>query len=123
MDESFCVSSLDTAIRLYGSPEIFNTDRGSQYTGKSFTGVLKEHGIRISMDGKGRAMDNIMVERLWRSVKYEGVYTKEYLNVTELVQGLKKYFYFYNNERPHQNLGYKTPFEVYSDAASIALAS
>lgn len=123
MDESFCVSSLETALRLYGSPEVFNTDQGSQYTGKAFTGVLNEHCIRISMDGKGRAMDNIMVERLWRSVKYEEVYTKEYSSVTELVQALKKYFYFYNNERPHQNLGYKTPFEVYSKKVSVSLAA
>ena len=123
MDESFCVSSLETAIRLYRSPEIFNTDQGSQYTGKAFTGMLKEHCIRISMDGKGRAMDNIMVERLWRSVKYEEVYTKEYSSVTELVQGLKEYFHFYNNERPHQSLGNKTPFEVYSETVSVPLAA
>jgi len=123
MDESFCVSSLETALRRYGSPEIFNTDQGSQYTGKAFTETLKEHGVRISMDGKGRAMDNIMVERLWRSVKYEEVYTKEYPGVTELIQGLKEYFYFYNNERPHQSLGYKTPFEVYSEAVGVPLAA
>jgi len=123
MDESFCVSSLETALRLYGSPGIFNTDQGSQYTGKAFTGALKENGIRISMDGKGRAMDNIMVERLWRSVKYEEVYTKEYPGVTDLVQGLKEYFYFYNNERPHQSLGDKTPFETYSAEVDVSLAA
>jgi len=123
MDESFCVSSLETALRLYGIPEVFNTDQGSQYTGKAFTGVLNEHCIRISMDGKGRAMDNIMVERLWRSVKYEEVYTKEYASVTELVQALKEYFCFYNNERPHQSLGDKTPVEVYSKEVSVSLAA
>jgi len=123
MDESFCVSCLETALRHYGSPGIFNTDQGSQYTGRAFTGTLKEHGVRISMDGKGRAMDNIMVERLWRSVKYEEVYTKEYASVTELVQGLKVYFTFYNNERPHQSLGNKTPFEVYSEAVGVPLAA
>jgi len=123
MDESFCVSSLETALRLHGSPEVFNTDQGSQYTGKAFAGTLQEHCIRISMDGKGRAMDNIMVERLWRSVKYEEVYTKEYPGVTELVQGLKEYFQFYNNERPHQSLGDKTPFEVYSKQVRVSLAA
>ncbi len=123
MDGSFCVSSLGTALRIHGSPEVFNTDQGSPYTGKAFTEVLQEHGIRISMDGKGRAMDNIMVERLWRSVKYEEVYTKEYPGVTELIQGLKKYFHFYNNERPHQRLGDKTPFEVYSQQARVSLAA
>ena len=123
MDESFCVSSLETALRLYGSPGIFNTDQGSQYTGKAFTGALKERRISISMDGKGRAMDNIMVERLWRSVKYEEVYTKEYPGVADLVQGLKEYFYFYNNERPHQSLGDKTPFETYSAEVDVSLAA
>ena len=113
MDDSFCVSALERAIRLYGTPEIFNTDQGSQYTGAAFTGVLKEHGIQISMDGKGRATDNIMVERLWRSVKYEEVYLKEYATVTELVANLKRYFYFYNAERPHDSLGTRTPDEFY----------
>lgn len=113
MDDSFCVSALERAIRLYGTPEIFNTDQGAQYTGAAFTGVLKEHGIQISMDGKGRAMDNIMVERLWRTVKYEEVYLKEYATVTELVANLKRYFYFYNVERPHDSLGTRTPDEFY----------
>ena len=113
MDDSFCVSALERAIRLYGTPEIFNTDQGAQYTGAAFTGVLKEHGIQISMDGKGRAMDNIMVERLWRTVKYEEVYLKEYTTVKELVASLKQYFYFYNAERPHDSLGTLTPDEFY----------
>jgi putative transposase len=114
MDDSFCVSALERAIRFYGTPEIFNTDQGSQYTGSGFTGVLKEHGIRISMDGKGRATDNIMVERLWRTVKYEDVYLKDYSTVPELVEGLKRYFDFYNTERPHDSLGTRTPDEAYN---------
>jgi putative transposase len=113
MDDSFCVSALERALRRYGTPEIFNTDQGSQYTGAAFTGVLGEHGIRISMDGKGRAMDNIMVERLWRSLKYEDIYLKDYETVQELTEGLRRYFEFYNNERPHQSFGGKTPAEVY----------
>ncbi|MBW2046346.1 MAG: transposase family protein [Deltaproteobacteria bacterium] len=86
MDEEFCVSALERALRVHGKPEIFNTDQGSQYTGAAFTGVLKDHGISISMDGKGRVMDNIMVERLWRTVKYEDIYIKDY----ETVEDLKK---------------------------------
>lgn len=113
MEESFCVSALERALRCYGPPEIFNTDQGSQYTGNAFTGVLKDHGIRISMDGKGRAMDNIMVERLWRTVKYEDIYIKDYESVKELVKGLREYFDFYNNERPHQSLGGSTPAGIY----------
>ena len=113
MDDGFCVSALERALRLNGKPEIFNTDQGSQYTGTAFTGVLKSHGIRISMDGKGRAMDNIMVERLWRTVKYEEIYIKDYETVEDLIKGLREYFWFYNNERPHQTFGGRTPAEVY----------
>lgn len=113
LDDSFCVNALERAIRLHGKPEIFNTDQGSQFTGKRFTGVLKDHGIRISMDGKGRATDNIFIERLWRSVKYEDIYLKEYDSVDDLVQGLKRYFQFYNHERPHQSLKSQTPAEIY----------
>jgi len=113
MDEHFCVSALERALRESGKPEVFNTDQGSQYTGSAFTGVLKNHGIRISMDGKGRAMDNIMVERLWRSLKYEDIYLKDYESVPELIAGLRSYFDFYNNERPHQTLSGRTPAEVY----------
>ena len=112
MDDGFCVSALETALRIHGKPDIFNTDQGAQYTGQSFTGVLKDHGIRISMDGKGRAMDNIMVERLWRTVKYEDIYIKDYETVQELIKGLREYFEFYNNERPHQTFGGRTPAEV-----------
>jgi len=113
MDDDFCVSSLGSAIRNHGTPEIFNTDQGSQYTGDAFTGLLKSNGIKISMDGKGRFMDNIFIERLWRSLKYEEIYLKEYTTVKELSEGLRTYFEFYNNERPHQSLGGKTPAEVY----------
>ncbi len=113
MGDGFCVSALERALRVHGKPDIFNTDQGCQYTGHAFTGVLKGHGIRISMDGKGRAMDNIMVERLWRTVKYEDIYIKDYETVDDLKKGLRHYFWFYNNERPHQSLGDRTPAEVY----------
>jgi len=113
LDDDFCVSALERALRLYGTPEIFNTDQGSQYTGTAFTGMLKAHGIQISMDGKGRAMDNIMIERLWRSVKYEDVYIKDYETVEELVSGLREYFVFYNNARTHASLGGMPPSEIY----------
>lgn len=113
MDDDFCVNALKSAIRQYGRPDIFNTDQGSQYTGKEFTGVLLEHDIKISMDGKGRAMDNVFIERLWRSVKYEEIYLHEYQNVKELIVALKKYFNFYNFERTHQSLDDQMPIEVY----------
>jgi putative transposase len=113
MDEDFCVSALERAIRRYGKPDIFNTDQGAQYTGAAFTGVLKDNGIRISMDGKGRAMDNIMVERLWRTLKCEDIYLKEYETVEELVKGLRVYFEFYNNRRPHEALHRMPPANAY----------
>ena len=113
MEESFCVSCLESALRKYGKPEIFNTDQGSQYTGRAFTGLLKMHDIKISMDGKGRAMDNIMVERLWRTIKYEEIYLKEYQSLEELKQSLKTYFDFYNYERSHSYHGGKKPAEVF----------
>ena len=123
MEEHFCVSALESALRRYGRPQIFNTDQGSQYTGKRFTGVLKSHEVDISMDGKGRALDNIMVERLWRSVKYEDVYIKDYATIPELIAGLRAYFDFYNHERPHQRLGSKTPAQVYYGEQPTALAA
>lgn len=116
MDESFCVSALERALRLYPAPAIFNTDQGSQFTGKTFTDVLKNHDIRISMDGKGRCMDNIFIERLWRSVKYEEVYLNDYATTEELRKGLRKYFHFYNTERPHQTFNGSTPLEVYTES-------
>lgn len=116
LESGFCLEALDEAIRRYGKPEIFNTDQGAQFTSMDFTGRLKEEGIRISMDGRGRAVDNIFVERLWRSVKYEEVYLHDYTTVLTAIQGLKKYFLFYNTERQHQSLDYKTPQEVYAAA-------
>lgn len=114
MDEAFCVSALERALRLYGTPKIFNTDQGSQFTSNAFTGILRDHDIKISMDGKGRALDNIMVERLWRSVKYEEIYLNEYDSVAALKKSLKRYFQYYNYERPHQSFGDATPAERYA---------
>ena len=113
LEAGFCVDCLEEALRVHGRPEIVNTDQGSQFTGDAFTGVLLEAGIAISMDGRGRALDNIFVERLWRSVKYEDVYLKGYASLPELLLGLTEYFAFYNGERPHQGLGYRTPEAVY----------
>jgi len=113
LDSSFCVECLESALQTHGVPEIFNTDQGSQFTSTAFTDVLKQHGIKISMDGRGRALDNIFVERLWRSLKYEDVYLRCYTGVLELIKGLTEYFLFYNTERPHQALDYCTPDEVY----------
>ena len=107
---------LEQALHSYGKPEIFNSDQGSQFTSDGFTGMLKRKGIAISMDGRGRALDNIFVERLWRSVKHEDVYLNGYAKMCELLIGLTKYFVIYNNERPHQSLGYKTPAAVYRSA-------
>lgn len=123
MDDAFCVSALESALRRHGRPEIFNTDQGSQFTGKAFTEVLKGANVKISMDGKGRAMDNIMVERLWRSVKYEEIYLREYSSVSELVAALRVYFTFYNEERPHQAQGGLTPSEVYHGTIALPLAA
>jgi len=123
MDESFCVSCLERALRRYSKPEIFNTDQGSQYTGAAFTGVLRDHEIQISMDGKGRATDNIMVERLWRSLKYEDIYIREYETVADLIDGLRAYFEFYNNRRPHQGLNGRIPAEVYCQTPLLRMAA
>jgi putative transposase len=109
----FCVDALEEALRRFGRPEIFNTDQGSQFTSTDFTGVLKAHGIKISMDGKGRCMDNIFVERLWRSLKYENVYLHAYASVTEARAGIGAWLLFYNEERLHQAHGYRTPRQVY----------
>ena len=107
---------LEQALRAYGGPEIFNSDQVCQFTADAFTEVLKDHGIAIGMDGRGRALDNSFVERLWRSVKYEELYLKGYASVPELLMGLTEYFTFYNAERSHQSLGYRTPEEVYRTA-------
>lgn len=116
MDAGFCVDCLEEAIQAYGTPEIFNSDQGSQFTSDAFTGVLIERGVTISMDGRGRALDNIFVERLWRTVKYEEVYLKQHGSLQELLMGLTRYFMFYNEERLHQSLGYQTPGDVYRTA-------
>ena len=113
METIFCVDCLEDALRDYGKPEIFNSDQGSQFTSAAFTDVLKREGIVISMDGRGRAFDNIFVERLWRNVKYEDVYLNGYATMGKLLVGLTKYFAFYNGERPHQALGDRTPDVVY----------
>jgi len=112
LDTDFCVEALERGL-IKETPEIFNTDQGVQFTSNQFTGRLEGNGIRISMDGKGRALDNVFVERLWRSVKYEDIYPRRYESLKEVKQGLKKYFEFYNEERPHQGLKYQTPAEVY----------
>jgi len=116
LDSGFCVDCLEQALQNYGTPEIFNTDQGCQFTSKAFTDVLLKKGIAISMDGRGRALDNIFVERLWRSVKHEDVYLKGYATLPELLIGLTEYFVLYNTERPHQSLGYDTPDQVYQSA-------
>jgi putative transposase len=113
MDTAFCIEALVEALEYYGTPEIFNTDQGSQFTSAAFIRVLKGHQIHISMDGKGRALDNIFVERLWRSVKYEEVYPQQYQSLREADAGLSAYFRFYNTERPHQALDHRTPAQVY----------
>ena len=112
LDGGFCLEALDEALAR-GKPEIFNTDQGSQFTAREYTGRLEEAGIAVSRDGRGRALDNVFVERLWRSVKYEDIYIKDYELVPELVSGLTAYFQFYDEDRPHQSLDYRTPGEVY----------
>lgn len=121
LESEFCVSALKGALGL-GRPEIFNTDQGSQFTSDDFTDVLKAADIRISMDGKGRVFDNIFIERLWRTVKVEEVYLRDYQTVTEAAYSLGRYFEFYNNKRLHQALGYCTPAEVYGAAVGTPVA-
>jgi putative transposase len=113
LEAGFCVDGLEEAVRAHGRPEIFNTDQGAQFTSAAFTAVLRREGIAIRMDGRGRALDNIFVERLWRRVKYEDVYIKGYASLPELLLGLSAYFAFYNGQRPHQSLGDLTPDAVY----------
>jgi putative transposase len=122
MDSSFCVDALEEAIHLYGKPEIFNTDQGSQYSSEAFTDVLKDNDIDISMDGKGAWRDNVFVERLWRSVKYEEVYLNAYESMADARQSLKKYFEFYNQSRKHQTLK-ATPDQVYYESISLPEAA
>jgi len=113
LDASFCTEALEEALARYGTPEIFNTDQGSQFTSEAFTKILQKHGIDISMDGKGRWLDNVFIERLWRSVKYEDIYLNGYDSIGAARQGLKTYFDFYNSQRRHQTLDRRTPDNVY----------
>jgi putative transposase len=115
METDFCIEALERALRR-GKPEIFNTDQGSQFTSDAFTGRLLKADIAISMDGRGRALDNIFIERLWRTVKYEEVYLKSYESVPEAIASLRAYLHFYNEERLHQSLGYSTPAAIYAAA-------
>lgn len=119
LEVDFCVEALAVALNR-GRPEIFNTDQGSQFTSHDFLGRLTAADIRISLDGRGRAFDNIMIERLWRSVKYEEVYLKDYQNVREVQSSLKQYFDFYNEQRPHQTLKYCTPASYYRGGQIVA---
>ena len=124
MDADSCVDALEEAISRYGAPDIFNTDQGAQFTSEAFTGVLKAAGIRISMDGKGRWVDNVFVERLWRSLKYEEVYLKAYETVAEARSGIGNYFEFYNGERRHQRLvDRQTPDQVYEGRVTWPVAA
>ena len=118
LDSLFCIEMLEDAL-MHGIPEVFHSDQGRQYTCAGFVEKLKENGIRISMSGRGRAFDNILVERLWRTVKYEEVYMREYSDGLELSRSLNRYFSFYNNERLHESLGYRTPVEVYERVACV----
>ncbi len=118
LDPRFCVTALTEALERYGTPEIFNTDQGAQFTSQAFTGVLDQHGIRISMDGKGRWVDNVFIERFWRSLKYEEVYLYAYDDLNEARAGLDRYMRYYNGERRHSSLGKRTPEAVYHEATS-----
>ena len=120
MDASFCVGALEEALARYGKPDIFNTDQGSQFTSADFTGALLATGVRISMDGRGRWMDNVFIERVWRSLKYEDVYLKGYADGREAKAGIGEYFAFYNERRLHQALGYRAPLAVWRDGLAAA---
>lgn len=115
----FCIEAVEEAIQRYGKPQIFNTDQGSQFTSQSFVNLIQGHGIQVSMDGKGRWVDNVFVERLWKSVKYEEVYLHAYDSVSEARQGLQRYFRFYNERRPHSALDGKTPDSVYFNSLAL----
>ncbi len=118
LDSSFCTEALEEAIIKYSCPDIFNTDQGSQFTAEAFTNILLSNGIAISMDGKGRWMDNVFIERLWKSVKYEDIYLKAYATMVELKNGLSRYFKFYNEKRWHNSFDRKTPAMVYFETLS-----
>jgi len=112
LDNWFCIEALNRALKK-SKPEIFNTDQGSQFTSKNFLSILESLNISISMDGKGRSIDNIFIERFWRTLKYEEIYRRSYETVSELLNGIKNYINYYNKERPHQSLGMKTPYQIY----------
>ena len=123
IDTGFCVEALEESLGRHGAPEIFNTDQGSQFTSDAFTGLLKANGIQISMDGKGSWKDNVFVERLWKSVKYEEVYLRAYESVPEARTGLGRYFEFYNAGRPHSSLGGMTPDQFFDRAPAESAAA
>jgi putative transposase len=123
MTVDFCVSTLEDALRRHGKPEIFNSDQGAQFTSPEFTGVLQNNGIAISMDGKGRATDNIFVERLWRSLKYEDVYVRDYATLAQAQDGIADWIRFYNERRPHQALANRTPMDVYRHPSTAQVAA
>ena len=122
LDTGFCIEALEEALGRFGEPEIFNTDQGSQFTSADFTDVLLDRGIKVSMDGKGRYIDNIFVERLWRSLKYEEVYLNPYDSLVEARDGIGRYFRFFNDDRPHASLGYQTPATFYDSVPRLAAA-
>jgi putative transposase len=119
MDAQFCVAALEEAIACYGVPGIFNTDQGSQFTSDAFLAILEAHGIQISMDSVNRALDTIIVERFWRSLKYEDIYIKNYRTLAELKLSVSRYIRFYNSERFHQSLDYETPDSIYASRFSV----
>ena len=121
--DTACVEAFEEALERCGVPEIFNTDQGSQFTSEAFTGLLKDHGIQISMDGRGSWRDNVFIERLWRSVKYEEVYLRAYESVSEARTGIGQYFEFYNARRPHSSLGRMTPDQFYTKALPTPAAA
>ena len=118
LESAFCVEALDEALER-GKPEIFNTDQGSQFTSATFVNRLLDRAVAVSMDGRGRALDNVFIERLWRTVKYQEIYLRDYATVADMEEGLKLYFEKYNNERPHQSLNYQTPSRVYEWGAEV----
>jgi putative transposase len=122
LDASFCVATVQRALDRHGTPEIFNTDQGCQFTSTEFTGLLLARGIKLSMDGKGRCLDNVFVERLWRSVKYEEIYLKSYSSLVDAEHQLKAYFQFYNERRPHSAFGHATPGETHRGECPVLCA-
>jgi putative transposase len=123
MDTTFCVEALQEAMKKYGKPEIFNTDQGSQFTSSEFTNVLKDAGIKISMDGRGRWMDNVFIERLWRSLKYECVYLHAFETGSQVRQGINEWMDLYNFRRPHETFDGHTPYEMYNQIINVNLAA